>query len=513
MAGRIHSPSTGTSDMALGRTLPSLLDDACERCPHPQAFLERGPSGWEALSNLDFRCQAEELALGLTSLGLQPGDRVCLYAHSDLSFCLADMACLMAGLIDVPIYLTHPPTAVRHILCETEARALIVSDLNLLEKIKPLLAEAPQLAAIVIARPGGALEANLTSFGALRQRAREFHADPAAAATQLKADRHAQDLATIIYTSGTTGLPKGVMLSHQNLSSNALAAFSEMGARAPGPQDAALSFLPLTHVFARMLLYGFIMNATPIYFSDPDQLSAHLRDVRPTTFATVPRVLEKAFERILAAGEALKGPKKRLFDWALARSRAYDLRRPPIGLAALQHQLADRLVFSKWRAALGGRVRFVIVGGAALRPELVNVFGAAGIEILQGYGLTETSPVISYNRLGRNHPGTVGELLPGVEVTISEGGEILTRGPHVMQGYYRNPEATAEVIDAQGWFHTGDLGKMSEDGYLSVTGRIKNLFKLSTGKYVMPQPLEAALEADTLIEHALMVGEGEKFAT
>jgi long-chain acyl-CoA synthetase len=510
--GKVYTAPPDSGTLELGRTLPSLLDEACERNPNAKAFNQRTADGWEPLSTKAFRAQAEELGAGLIELGLRPGDRVAFYTHSDLSFCLPDMACLTVGLVSVPIYLTHGEKAIRHIFKESEAKALVVSDEALLDEIAPLLEACDALEAVVV-YAGSEREAvgdvPLYSADALRERGRAQR--ESAAFEALKASVKPSDLATIIYTSGTTGLPKGVMLSHENISSNAIAAFGGMQALGRGESETALSFLPLTHIFARTLQYGFMHYGISVYYSDPERIREDFRQVRPTLFAAVPRVLEKALERILQTGRSLSGVKRRLFDWSLALAERYDVTRPPTGLEHTKLRLADRLVLSKWREALGGRVKYVIVGGAALRPELVNLFGAAGVQVLQGYGLTETSPVVSYNRPERNRPGTVGEPLPGVEVTIADDGEILTRGPHVMQGYYRNEEATKAAFTEDGWFKTGDLGQMTDDGFLVITGRKKNLFKLSTGKFVMPQPLEQALEGETLVEHALVVGEGEKF--
>ena len=514
---KIYTAPPESGEAVFGRTLPSLLNEACEKWPNKEALSERAGDGWRSLSTDDFRRQAQEAALGLLELGLNRGDRVLFYTHSDLSFCLPDMACLTAGLVSVPLYLTHSEGAIRHILGEAEAKALVVSDETLLAEIEPLLDAARGLETVILVRPadgvlGGAdtLEPNLVTWESVRERGRAAHEDITEAAARLEALLSPADLATLIYTSGTTGRPKGVMLSHENLSYNALTAFSGLPDIKPG-EEVALSFLPLTHVFARALHYGYVQRGIAVYFGTPDSLREDLREVKPTLFASVPRVLEKAYERILAAGEALTGVKRGLFDWALELARAYDVTREPAGRYAWQLRLADRLVLSKWREALGGQVRYVIVGGAALRGNLVNVFGAARVNVLQGYGLTETSPVITYNRPNYNRPGTVGVPLPGVEVSLSKEGEILTRGPHVMGGYYKNPDATAKAIDAEGWFHTGDLGAFTDDGFLTITGRVKNMFKLSTGKFVMPQPLEAKLEADALTEHALIVGDGEKY--
>lgn len=516
----VHTAPNRAGRVILGRTLPSLLDEACTNNPNPKAFNELTTTGWQSVSSEDFRARAEALALALRELGLAAGERVAFFTYSDLSFCLPDMACLMAGLVSVPIYLTQSADAVRFILQETEARVLIVSDASLLATVVPLLG-GTAVRTLIIRDPGTqqtvqSPEMALVSLGTLLERgAARLKASPDAAKT-LRQKVQADDLATIIYTSGTTGTPKGVMLTHENISSNVMAAFTGIPELKRG-QETALSFLPLTHIFARTLHYGYLAWGTAVYFTTPDKLREHLKEVRPTTFATVPRVLERVYESILKAGAELSGVQKPIFDWAMALARRYEPSKDPGSgglsstLYSTQHRAAAKLVFDKWREAMGGRLGLVIVGGAALRPELVRVFGAAGVAVLQGYGLTETSPIIAYNRPRRNRPGTVGELLPGTEVKFSKSGELLVRGPQVMRGYFNNPEATAQALDPDGWFHTGDLGEISEDGFLTITGRSKNVFKLSTGKFVMPQPLEAALEASPHIEHALVVGEGEKY--
>jgi long-chain acyl-CoA synthetase len=506
----------------LGRTLPSLLDEAALRHPNARALNQRVDGGWEPISTEVFRQRADALALGLRARGLERGDRVAFFTHSDVSFVVGDMACLLAGLITVPIYLTHAEAAIRHILRESGARALLVSSPELLERLGGLLSEAEALTLVALwegeplAAPVGSVPAErtvVTSYAALEEEGtRLLAADPAAGAA-LRDAIGAEDVATLIYTSGTTGLPKGVMLTHQNLSSNVVAAFTGLPTYHPGEAEVVLSFLPLTHIFARTLQYGVMWYGSSVYFSDPARVGEDLVDVRPTFFASVPRVLEKAYERIQAAGAALGGWRGGLAAWALARARAFDVEHPPRGGAALAHALADRLVYRRWRDALGGRLRTVIVGGAALRAELAVVFKAAGIDVLQGYGLTETSPVIAFNRPEHNRPGTVGVPLAGTEVAVSGEGEVLARGPHIMKGYYLRDDLTAEVIDAAGWFHTGDLGAIEDGGYVRITGRIKHLFKLSTGKYVMPRPIEQRLEASPLVDTALVIGEGEKYCT
>ena len=518
MTSSIYTAPVNSGKLELNRSLVSLLDEACQTYPNATAFNERQGDNWFTLSNQAYKNYAETFALALNDLGLQPGDRVAFFTHSDLSFCLADMACLIAGLIGVPIYLTHTPKAMSYILTQTKARALIVSDEHLLEDIKDALAEAPDVKHIIMRHaPSHPLALSdthtLHTFDALSERGKSLHQTNNTLIQTLKARIKAQDTATIIYTSGTTGLPKGVILSHENLSSNAIASMTGLTTFQKGDKETALTFLPLTHIFARTLYYALMWYGTSIYYSQPDTLSGDLKEIKPTFFASVPRVLEKAYERILATGASLPGVKKMLFDWALDTAKKYDVEHPPTGLYALQLSMAQKLVLSKWREALGGNIKTIIVGGAALRADLVNIFAAANIEILQGYGLTETSPVITFNRPGKNKAGTVGTPLAGVEITISPEKEILTRGPHIMQGYYQNEDATRQVIDENNWFHTGDMGEITPDGYLKITGRIKNLFKLSTGKYVMPQPLEDKLESEALIDAALVIGEGEKFCT
>ena len=505
------------NDKVLGRTLTSLLDEACSMRDNPKGLNQRTADGWVSLSMSKFRSKSERMALGLLELGLKRGERVGMFVESDLSFCLADMACLTAGLVDVPIYLTHTDSAIKHIMNESEAKAIVVSNEDLLEQLSPLLAELPLLETVIMyetpvkSLPTLPQGMKFRLYSELEERGKELEKGDSSRIEALKAQITPDDLATLIYTSGTTGLPKGVMLTHENISSNAIASMTGLSNFRPG-EETTLSFLPLTHIFARTLQYCMLWFGSAIYYSHPDKLSDDLKDVKPTFFAAVPRVLEKAYEKILAKGAELSGVKKTLFDWALGLAQAYDVQNPPTGMDAVKLKIADKLVLSKWREALGGRVHTVVVGGAAMRPDLINILGAAGMQILQGYGLTETSPTISFNHPGRNHPGTVGEAVAGVDMRISADGEIMTRGPSVMQGYYKAPEKTAEVLQ-DGWFRTGDMGEITDDGFLKITGRIKNLFKLSTGKYVMPQPLEDGLESHALISTALVVGEGEKYCS
>ena len=510
----VHTPFATENREMLGRTLVHLLDEASELNPNPRAFNQLRGGRWESLSTDEFRIGAQEFGLGLEPLGLERGEHVAFFTESDISFCLPDMACLLAGLVTVPIYLTHAPDNIHYILKAARAKALVVTDAQLYARIEGLL-DGTQIHTVIFmeGEPPAAREGlQFHTAAQVRELGAQRIAFEPGAAQGLRDRLDAQDLATIIYTSGTTGTPKGVMLTHENISSNAIASFSALEGFERGAQEVVLSFLPLTHIFARTLQYGMMWYGNSVYYTDPDSLSEHFREVRPTLIASVPRVLERAYERILQRGEELTGAKRALFDWSVALAGRFDVENRPRGANALQYRVADRLVYSKWREALGGRLRFVIVGAAALRPELVNIFGAAGVNVLQGYGLTETSPVICFNRAHSNRPGTVGLPIDGVEVKVGEQGEILTRGPHVMRGYYEMEGETAKAMK-DGWFHTGDVGSIDGDGYITLTGRLKNLFKLSTGKYVMPQGLEGKLEASTLIDYALVVGEGEKYCS
>jgi long-chain acyl-CoA synthetase len=517
----ITAPS-GADEPSLGYTLPMLLDEACRANPNATAFNQAVGDGWQATATTDFRAAANELALGLLDAGRERSDHIGMYMRSNVPFCLADMGALLAGCVDIPIYLSHSSDLIRHALEDGDAQALFVDDVELLEEILPVINQVPQVEHVYMSGTAAdrshrrfqeRLEgATLFTVAELRMRGRQHLSENPDAPERLREKLDPKDLATIIYTSGTTGHPKGVMLTHENLSSNAVDAFGGLPEIGRGNEETIISFLPLTHVFQRMMYYGYMYYGHSVYFTTPDRVAVVLREIRPTLFTTVPRLLEKVYEKILEKGQELSGLQQWLFDAALGVARRHRLGRTPPLRDRLLTPLVDLTVFRKWRQALGGRVKFIISGGAALRPELIHIFDAAGVTILQGYGLTETSPVITFTRADDNRPGTVGVPIAGVEVTIAKDNEILTRGPHVMKGYYKQPNETAKVIDDSGWFHTGDLGAI-DDGHLKITGRKKSLFKLSTGKYVIPQPLEAELQHEPLVEKALVLGEGRKFCS
>ena len=511
MPGPIHTAPPDAGPVALGKTLPELLYEACATYDNPRALNQPSGDGWTPCSLDQFRVRAEETALGLRDLGLERGEKVALLLESDVPFCVVDMGCLLAGLIDVPLYLS---SSAEH----SEARALAVANPKRLEQAAEFLPDLPEIETVILCdtgpgdRPDLPDRITLVTLEEVRARGREAAPDREDAIRDLRDQIDPEDLATIIYTSGTTGRPKGVMLSHQNISSNAINSVGEIGDFEDGPDgEVVISFLPMTHVFARMLQYAFMARGVSIYFTHPDDLVEALPKVRPTTFASVPRVLEKVYAGIRKKILGMEGLQKWIGEWALDLAGEYEIGTEPSPFYEAKRAVADRLVFRKWRDALGGRVKWIVVGGAALQPDLANTLAAAGITTLQGYGLTETSPVISYTRPERNRPGTVGQSLPGVEVCIADDGEILTRGPHVMKGYYKRPEKTDEVLTEDGWFHTGDIGEFDEDGFLKITDRKKDLFKLSTGKYVMPQPIENQLGSQPLVDKAVVVGNDRKF--
>ena len=520
MALQIHTaPPTSEGQVVLGKTLPDLLDEAVERYPNPKGFNQPKPGGgWETLSNGDFQEAADEIALGLLASGLERGDHVAFFMESDLYFALADFGTLIAGIVNVPLYTTYAPENLVFVTTHGEAKAMFVSNEEMLANFAGWAGQVPDVTLVVLAEGTGDGVAlpdgvRLMTLEALREAGRRARTEAPNRPDELRDMIEASDLATLIYTSGTTGQPKGVMLTHENVSSNSIASFT--GISILGHQEEqVITFLPLTHIFARMLQFASVAWGQSIHFSNPDQVVAHLAEVKPTMFASVPRVLEKVYDKVSLGVSESTGLKHKIGSWALDLASDYDVSKEDGGLPGWKYALADKLVYSKLRERLGlTRVKAVAVGGAALRSDLASSFMAFGIPAYQGYGLTETSPVITVNLPGQNRAGTVGPPIAGVEVAIAEDGEILTRGPHIMRGYYKAQDKTDEVIDDDGWFHTGDIGEFTADGFLKITDRKKALFKLSTGKYVIPQPIENALTESSLIEQAVVVGNSQKFCT
>ncbi|MBD2114292.1 AMP-binding protein [Nodosilinea sp. FACHB-141] len=540
----------------LHRTLPSLLNGANGLAVANDRALNQWRKGrWQSFSTEAFRRAVEEFALGLETFRLQRGDRVALMMHSDVGFAIADLGTLLAGFVNVPIDLTQTIENILLILQEVEAPLLVISNPALLDQIRPYLWEVPTLKTVIVAEVPDGWQAEQTRGSevsasdavlptpapetclqiphllcetptqqpclpvpqALRVCAlaevREWGRPGwSTEAVQALEDAVAPaDLATIIYIASETKRPKGVMLSHEAIAANVLASFSSYPNLQTGPDEVALLFLPLNHIFARVFLYGHLAWGHSIYFSDPNHLIKHLRRVKPTLLITVPRLLEKVHERILDQVNHLSHFDRRVLQWAINLTARFDPSQPPQKLYRLQMQLAERLVFVKWREVFGGRLKACICGGAALSSNLVKFFSAAGVPVYQGYGLTETSGVLTYTRAGHNRPGTVGLPIPGVEIALAADQEVLVRAPFLMQGYYHDPAATAAALTPDGWLHTGDFGTLDADGFLTITGVKKALFKLCTGKYVSPRPLEQELMASPLVAKAITVGANHKF--
>jgi len=495
------------------KTLCQLFYGAVETHRKPEHLLRRTASGWTAVSSDELRRAVEETSMGLRALGLGRGDRVAILSENRPEWVYADFGALCLGAVDVPVYPTLTPPQVAYILRDSGARLAFVSSPALAAKVVAARAEAPALEHVVRFCPEPAPDT--IALDELRARGRDALArEPGAVRREADAVR-AEDLATLIYTSGTTGDPKGVMLTHGNLTSNVLA--SHQALPLLGPRDVALSFLPLCHSFERtghnLMLHA---GAQIAYAESVDRVPANMLEVRPTAMCSVPRLYEKMFARV--NDKVAKDPPLRqaIFRWASGTGARVFAHRvagtSPSPWLRLRFWVADRLVFSKIRERTGGRLRLFVSGGAPLAREIAEFFGAAGLLICEGYGLTETSPVIACNRPDRLKPGTVGLPLHGVEVRIAGDGEILTRGPHVMKGYLNKPEATAEVLDPDGWFHTGDVGHLDPDGFLVITDRKKDILVTSGGKNIAPQPIENALKTNRFFAEVVMVGDRRNYA-
>jgi long-chain acyl-CoA synthetase len=493
------------------RTLCDVFAKAAA-CGKPDLLLSKVAGSWRPISAADFGFTVRALSLGLNGLGIQPGDRVAILSENRPEWAMADYAILCAGAWSVPIYPTLPTGQVAPLLADCGARAVFVSNLEQLGKILTVRAQLPGLDHVILIEGNPPREPGFSTFHEVVERGRPTLEMSRGVFEQRAARVRPEDVATIIYTSGTTGEPKGAMLTHANFVSNAVTGCEVI----PFTADAvALSFLPLSHVFERMLDYAYLHKTASIAYAESiDKLAANFLEVNPHCFGAVPRVYEKVYAKITAKADAGGALKKRLFDWAvgIGRRRVPYLERGeglPASLA-WRANLADRLVLGKIRAALGRNFRFAVSGGAPLSRDLAEFFIGAGVQIYEGYGLTETSPVICVNGPGRMRLGTVGRPLRGVEVKIAADGEILTRGPHIMKGYFQKPEATAEAIDREGWFHTGDIGEI-HDGFLSITDRKKDLIVLAGGKKAAPQPIENELKKSPYVGLPMVVGDRQKF--
>jgi long-chain acyl-CoA synthetase len=489
-----------------------FLDAAPHYAGRPAVLRHKHDGRWIDIPYDALKTRVANCCAGLRELGLARGDRVGLLSENRPEWAVADYACLAAGLVDVPIYATLPASQVAWILRDAGATAIFVATQEFLDRIREVRSELPALRHIIVFDdlPAAddvismhALEANgsaaMSRYPTWEAQARAVTAD---------------ELATLIYTSGTTGEPKGVMLSHGNITSNVIAALQCFDF---GATDSCLSFLPLCHAFERMVGHYTMLHAGAVinYATNFDTVAAEMMEVRPTLLASVPRLYEKIHARAVDMAHQAGGFRHAIFEWAVAvgdRRLEYVLVHQPVpGALALQYRIADALVFARLRQRTGGRIRFLISGGAPLAVEVCRFLIAAGLPVFEGYGLTETSPVVSANTFAMLKPGTVGRPIPGVEVRVADDGEILVRGPNVMQGYFHQPEATAQVIDADHWFHTGDIGEIDSDGCLRITDRKKDLIKTSGGKYVAPQMVEGLLRTNKFFANAVMLGDKHNY--
>jgi long-chain acyl-CoA synthetase len=493
------------------RTLPQLCLAAIGRYAKPDALNHKRAGQWIHISAESFVERVRHIALGLAELGVQAGDRVALLSENRPEWSIVDLGILSLGAVNVPIYTTQAVEQVRYILEDSGARLIFVSGRKVFKHARAGIETVKTLEGMVFfdADAAGEFEGAIT-LEDLEGRGRERERlDPNAYTAMMNAVRH-DEIATIIYTSGTTGEPKGVMLTHDNFLSNIL---SIAGALPITHDDIALSVLPLSHIFERTVFYVFCCTGVSVYYAASfDQVGEHLNEVRPTIMTAVPRLFEKVYQRIVKKGMSAGGWKTKLFAWALEVGQRHaelkDKREPVPPLLELKHELASRLVFSKWRAGVGGRLRYFVSGGAPLSPTLSHAFWGADIPILQGFGMTETC-IVSANRPDNNKTGSVGLVFPGIDVRIAEDGEILVRGPNVMRGYYDHPEATRAVMK-DGWFQTGDVGHMDSEGHLYITDRKKDLFKLSNGKYIAPQLVESLIKQSELVNQVVVIGAGRK---
>ena len=515
VTGTISRESVGRGTPLLPdepKTLAELFLHAAKKHERTNALNFKKDGEWRAISSSEMIERSEAIALGLHALGLRKGDKAAILAANSPDWTLVDAGCQFAGVIDVPIYTTLSPDSICYILNDSSTRVFFLENKAAYERITEVMPECLSLEKIVFFDPSDIEIENAISLADLEQMGREAAND--SLVDELRSSILPTDIATLIYTSGTTGEPKGVMLTHNNIISNVI----DSGEKYTfSDDDVPLSVLPLSHVFERSAMYLYILNGMAVHYAESiEKVPENLREVKPTIFVGVPRIFEKVYAKAKLKAAQTGGLKEKIFDWAMGKAREFaraNASGEPVSSAlTIKHELADRLVFSKLRQFFGGNLRSCITGGAALPDDIYLVFTGAGISIMQGYGLTETSPVITSNNPVDVRLGSVGKPIRNMKVRIAEDGEIEVFGPGVMLGYYKKDAANKEAFTEDGWFKTGDIGRLDDDGFLYITDRKKELFKTSGGKYIAPSPIEQMIRSSRFVNQAVLVGNERKFA-
>ncbi len=495
--------------MTFERTF-DILSHLKENSKKQDILCAKKNGSWVKFSVHDYNRNARDFAKGLIQMGFKKGDKIATVSNNRPEWNFVDMGMSMIGVIHVPIYPTISEEEFAYIFNHSEVKMVIVSDATLYKKIKPIVAQIQNIKHFYTFN----IIDDVQNWNEISKLGEEHRVKLKYELEHKKDEVSSNDVVSIIYTSGTTGMPKGVMLTHSNFLNNVTGVWDMFQIDS---NSRVLSFLPLCHVYERMVNYLFQAKECSIYYAESlGSIASDMASAKVNAFATVPRVIERIYDKIVSKGEDLSGLKKIIFFWAMRLGEKYCDENNNSFIYKLKLRLARKLVFSKWQRSFGGELKFVISGGAALQPRLSRLFFAAGIHLMEGYGLTETSPVIAANysiKSGNLKIGTVGPVLKNIDVKIDQDGEILTKGSCVMKGYYKNPDLTAEVIDEDGWFHTGDIGELVDGKFLKITDRKKEMFKTSSGKYVAPQAIENMLKESIFIEQSMVVGESEKFAS
>ena len=496
-------------------TLVDVYQQAVRRFPKLDTLNYKSNKAWQSISADVMLKRARRIALGLYSLGVRKGDRVALLSESRVEWVLADQGCMFAGAVSVPVYPTLAPPQVGYILKDCGARVLLVSTRAKFEEIETILGECVAIEKVVIFEADELSRPKTLSLAELEEHGSALENEQPKLSAELAAASSPADLATIIYTSGTTGEPKGVMLTHANMVSNLIDSSDHFKF---GEKDSALSVLPLSHIFERQAMNMYLHHGMSVYFGEAiEKIGDNLREVHPTVFVGVPRIYEKILARVQERALAKGKFNGAVCNWAIEVGKQWaqlNAGSQPIPLwLNLRHKVANVPVYAKWRKAMGGRIRIFVSGGASLSNDVALAFAGAGLPIVQGYGLTETSPVITAGRLDDNRIGTAGRPIRNVEVRVAGDGEIETRGPQVMRGYWNKPEETRAVFTEDGWFKTGDIGSLDANGYLTITDRKKELLKTSGGKYIAPQPIEQLIKSSRFVNQVVVIGNDRKFAS